>query len=115
MTKCREICTYCDIEVNIHAFYVSESGKDLFLDGIYLCSHNKLVLTNGVTLGMRSDYNGILLFDTILQPVIQKLYDVVEIELPLFEVNTGFCLTMKKKQQILINCFFCRLYSFIKL
>ncbi|XP_065205960.1 baculoviral IAP repeat-containing protein 6-like isoform X3 [Planococcus citri] len=71
--------------VELHKSVLSESGKDLLLDGIYLNAHNKLVLTNGVTLGMRSDYNGILLFDTILQPVIQKPYDIVEVELPLFE------------------------------
>lgn len=65
----------------------TESEKDTFLDGVFISSYNKLVLTNGVTLGMRSDYNGVLLFDTILQPTAQKSYDVVEIELPLFEVS----------------------------
>lgn len=62
-----------------------EYGSDV-IDGIYLNSHNKLILTNGITLGMRSDYNGILLFDTILQPTVQKPSDLIEIELPLFEV-----------------------------
>lgn len=70
--------------------------KDAFLDGVYISAHNKLILTNGIAVGMRSDYNGILLFDTILQSTVQKSYDQVEIELPLFEVWVLFVLLLRQ-------------------
>lgn len=70
----------------LHFYFCTDAQKD-FIDGTYIKTHNKLLLTNGRALGMRSDYNGILLFDTILQPTVEKSYDIVEIELPVFEVN----------------------------
>lgn len=72
-----------------HFEYSAENAKE-FLEGVYMKNHNKLVFTDGFTLGMRSDYNGILLLDTILQSTIEKPYELVEIELPLFEVRHVF-------------------------
>lgn len=76
-------------------FYLCTDAQKEFIDGTYVKTHNKLLLTNGRALGMRSDYNGILLFDTILQPTVEKSYDIVEIELPVFEVISWILITCR--------------------
>lgn len=49
--------------------------------GVYIPGTDKLLLTDGAAVGVRSDYNGVLLLDTILQPPVQKSDDVVRLEL----------------------------------
>lgn len=58
------------------------------LQGAYLSGHDKLLLTDGSHIGLRSDYNGVLLLDSILQPPVTKTQQVVRVELPFSEVIT---------------------------
>lgn len=51
------------------------------VQGAYLPGTDKLLLTDGSAVGVRSDYNGVLLLDTILQTPVQKSDDVVRLEL----------------------------------
>jgi len=56
------------------------------VQGTYLPGYDKLLFTDGYTLGVRSDYNGVILLDTILQPPVQKPEDVVKLEMLSSEV-----------------------------
>lgn len=53
-----------------------------FSDGI-----DKVLYTDGKGIGIRSDYNGVLLLDTILQPPVSKSEDIVKLELLLSEAT----------------------------
>ncbi|PSN56888.1 hypothetical protein C0J52_00682 [Blattella germanica] len=59
-----------------------QEGK---LHGLYLSGHDKILFTDGKGIGVRRDYNGVLLLDTILQTPINKPDDVVKLELLLSE------------------------------
>ncbi|KAL0100417.1 hypothetical protein PUN28_019635 [Cardiocondyla obscurior] len=61
------------------------SGK---LQGIYLSDGiDKVLYTDGRGIGIRSDYNGVLLLDTILQTPVSKSEDIVKLELLLSEAT----------------------------
>ncbi|XP_046401534.1 baculoviral IAP repeat-containing protein 6 [Ischnura elegans] len=60
----------------------SSSG---YLRGTYLSGQDKVLFTDGDAIGVRSDYNGVLLLDTILQTPISKPDDVVKLELLISE------------------------------
>jgi len=47
------------------------------------------LFTDGKGIGVRKDYNGVLLLDTILQTPVSKPDDVVKLELLLSEVMCG--------------------------
>lgn len=56
------------------------------LQGVYLSDGiDKVLYTDGWGIGIRSDYNGVLLLDTILQTPVSKSEDVVKLELLLSE------------------------------
>lgn len=56
------------------------------LQGVYLSNGiDKVLYTDGKGIGIRSDYNGVLLLDTILQTPVSKSEDVVKLELLLSE------------------------------
>lgn len=55
------------------------------IKGKYLAEHDKVLFWDGDNLGLRSDYNGVLLIDTILQPPITNTDHVVKIEMLLSE------------------------------
>lgn len=56
------------------------------LQGVYLSNGiDKVLYTDGCGIGIRSDYNGVLLLDTILQTPVSKSEDVVKLELLLSE------------------------------
>ncbi|XP_063984704.1 baculoviral IAP repeat-containing protein 6 isoform X2 [Diachasmimorpha longicaudata] len=63
------------------------SGKpDGKLQGVYLAEGvDKVLYTDGRGIGVRSDYNGVLLLDTILQTPVVKSEDVIKLELLLSE------------------------------
>lgn len=62
------------------------SGADnKFIKGKYLSEHDKVLFWNDKNLGLRSDYNGVLLLDTILQAPIANTDNCVKIELLLSE------------------------------
>ena len=68
----------------LDCFTAKHEGK---LNGLYLPGHDKILFTDGRGIGVRRDYNGVLLLDTILQTPITKPDDVVKLELLLSEVN----------------------------
>ena len=53
----------------------------------YLQGKDKVLLTDGLSVSVRKDLNGILLLDSALQSSVSKTEDVVRIELPLPEVK----------------------------
>ncbi|XP_065342145.1 baculoviral IAP repeat-containing protein 6 isoform X6 [Cloeon dipterum] len=55
------------------------------LQGAYLAGHDKLLLTDGTNVGLRSDYSGVLLLDSILQPPVLQSQQKARVELPLSE------------------------------
>ncbi|XP_043273976.1 baculoviral IAP repeat-containing protein 6 isoform X1 [Venturia canescens] len=65
----------------------SLSGKqDGKLQGVYLAEGvDKVLYTDGRGIGVRSDYNGVLLLDTILQTPITRGEDVIKLEILLSE------------------------------
>ncbi|KAG8233774.1 hypothetical protein J437_LFUL003845, partial [Ladona fulva] len=60
----------------------SSSG---FLRGTYLAGQDKVLFTDGDAIGVRSDYNGVLLLDTILQTPISKSDEEIKLELLMSE------------------------------
>lgn len=48
-----------------------------------------MLFCDGQSLGVRSDYNGVLLLDSILQKTFSDSKEEVKLELPLSEVNTA--------------------------
>ncbi|XP_015597939.1 baculoviral IAP repeat-containing protein 6 isoform X3 [Cephus cinctus] len=63
------------------------SGKpDGKLQGVYLAEGvDKVLYTDGKGIGIRSDYNGVLLLDTILQTPVSRSEDIIKLELLLSE------------------------------
>jgi len=58
------------------------------LQGIYLSDGiDKVLYTDGRGIGIRSDYNGVLLLDTILQTPVSKSEDIIKLELLLSEAT----------------------------
>lgn len=56
------------------------------LQGVYLADGiDKILYTNGKGIGVRSDYNGVLLLDTILQTPVSRSEDTIKLELLLSE------------------------------
>lgn len=53
----------------------------------YLTGQDKILFCDGYGIGIRSDYNGVLLLDTILQKPVSCSKDVVQLELLLSEVG----------------------------
>ncbi|XP_044731226.1 baculoviral IAP repeat-containing protein 6 [Chrysoperla carnea] len=61
------------------------AGSNANIKCRYLEDQNKILFTDGHGIGMRSDYNGVLLLDTILQRRLKCSDDVVKLELLLSE------------------------------
>ncbi|KAL6430648.1 hypothetical protein ACFW04_006912 [Cataglyphis niger] len=58
------------------------------LQGIYLSDGiDKVLYTDGQGIGIRSDYNGVLLLDTILQTPVTKSENIIKLELLLSEAT----------------------------
>lgn len=55
------------------------------LQGFYLEHADKVLFTDGRAIGVRSDYNGVLLLDTLLQGPVLRSEDTVKLELVLSE------------------------------
>jgi hypothetical protein len=56
------------------------------LQGAYLAGHDKFLISDGTNVGLRSDYSGVLLLDSILQTPVNQTQQTVRVELPLSEV-----------------------------
>lgn len=67
--------------------FVSGCSVDSNIQGVYITGFDKVLLINDKGIGVRSDYSGVLLLDTILQTPITKPDEIVKLELPLSEVN----------------------------
>nr|CAD7460369.1 unnamed protein product [Timema tahoe] len=59
------------------------------LRGTYLPGQDRVIFTDGKGIGVRKDYNGVLLLDTILQTPVNKPDDLVKLELLLSEEGFG--------------------------
>lgn len=71
---------------NCGMFCIFPGKSDKKLQGTYLSeSVNKILYSDGRGIGVRSDYNGVLLLDTILQRPVFRTEDVVKLELLLSE------------------------------
>ncbi|XP_076164518.1 BIR repeat containing ubiquitin-conjugating enzyme isoform X2 [Ptiloglossa arizonensis] len=58
------------------------------LQGTYLSNGvDKILYTDGRGIGVRSDYNGVLLLDTLLQTTVSRSEDVIKLELLFSEAN----------------------------
>ncbi|KAL1461616.1 hypothetical protein WDU94_013494 [Cyamophila willieti] len=58
----------------------SEEGQPV-VKGTYLPSYDKVLLTDTKAVGVRSDYNGVLLLDTMLQTCLKSKNNVVKLEM----------------------------------
>ena len=65
------------------AIYFLEGNKTV--RGKYLSEQDKIVVWDGQKLGLRGDYNGVLLLDTILQTPTSQTDNLVKIELLMSE------------------------------
>lgn len=63
----------------------------------------KILLTDGYHIGFRSDYNGVLLLDTVLQPPITQNDDIIGLEILLSEAII-FQACMKDLEQVGLEC-----------
>lgn len=85
--KCEKCEKLSDAYINIKIVIIvgKANGK---LQGIYLSDGiDKVLYTDGRGIGIRSDYNGVLLLDTILQTPVSKSEDIVKLELLLSEAT----------------------------
>lgn len=64
--------------------FISDTNNK-FIKGKYLTEHDKVLFWNDKSMGLRSDYNGVLLLDTILQAPINNTDNGIKIELLLSE------------------------------
>jgi baculoviral IAP repeat-containing protein 6 len=85
------VVTFHDPQINVlllcSSVFICISAKgEGSLHGLYLSGQDKILFTDGKGIGVRRDYNGVLLLDTILQTPISKPDDVVKLELLLSEV-----------------------------
>lgn len=55
----------------------------------YIPGQDRILFTDGETIGVRSDYNGVLLLDSILQKTVTHPKDSIKLELPLTEVSNS--------------------------
>lgn len=83
-------------------FYTGKNGGEV--QGMYINGADKLFLTDGSAVGVRSDYNGVLLLDTILQPTVNKSDDIVRLELLLTEVSF---------QNFKLYAYCCKIFSYL--
>lgn len=79
------MCNYqhCDFIFAIFRFSLGCNNKAT--KGKYLAEHDKILFWDNSNLGLRSDYNGVLLLDTILQAPLTNTDNVIKIELLLSE------------------------------
>ncbi|XP_075222220.1 BIR repeat containing ubiquitin-conjugating enzyme isoform X2 [Lycorma delicatula] len=86
LTKSSEVLV---IDVNsgvlLQRSSLSRCSIDSNIQGVYVTGFDKVLLVNDKGIGVRSDYSGVLLLDTILQTPITKPDEVVKLELPLSE------------------------------
>lgn len=66
----------------------NHNGK---LQATYLVGHDKVLFVDERGVGVRTDYNGVLLLDTILQTPVSKPDDIVRIEMLVTEVSNNKC------------------------
>lgn len=52
----------------------------------YIAGQDRVLFCDGQAIGVRSDYNGVLLLDTILQKPVSSAKDEIKLELLLSEV-----------------------------
>ncbi|KAG8262297.1 Baculoviral IAP repeat-containing protein 6 [Homalodisca vitripennis] len=71
----------------IHRKTANHNGK---LQATYLAGHDKVLLVDERGVGVRTDYNGVLLLDTILQVPVAKPDDIVRLELLVSEVRDWY-------------------------
>lgn len=64
----------------------SAQNKDT-IECRYIFGQDRVVFCDGQALGVRSDYNGVLLLDTILQKPVSSCREYVKLEFLLSEVN----------------------------
>uniref|UniRef100_A0A8D8SUB1 Baculoviral IAP repeat-containing protein 6 n=1 Tax=Cacopsylla melanoneura TaxID=428564 RepID=A0A8D8SUB1_9HEMI len=64
----------------------SEESQPI-VKGTYLPSYDKVLLTDTKAVGVRSDYNGVLLLDTMLQTCLKSKNNVVKLEMLVSEVK----------------------------
>jgi hypothetical protein len=62
----------------------TEEGQPI--KGAYLPSYDKVLLTDTKSVGVRSDYNGVLLLDTMLQTCLKSKNNPVKLEMLVSEV-----------------------------
>ncbi|XP_013417535.1 baculoviral IAP repeat-containing protein 6 [Lingula anatina] len=60
------------------------------IQSAYLSAKDKVLFTDGLSVGVRKDLSGMLLLDTLLQAPVASTDDVVKVELPLQEANHLF-------------------------
>ena len=66
-------------------FLLADSTNNKITKGKYLPEHDKILFWDHENLGLRSDYNGVLLLDTIMQAPLTNTDNVIKIELLLSE------------------------------
>ena len=66
--------------------YFSACSKDE-VKCVYMAGKDKMLFTDGFSVGLRKDLNGMLLLDTALQTPVRRTEDIVKVELPLPEVG----------------------------
>lgn len=74
--------------MSIKKVFIPSGKPNRKLQGIYLAEGiDKVLYTDGGGIGVRSDYNGVLLLDTILQTPVSRSEDVIKLELLLSEAT----------------------------
>ncbi|CAH0552135.1 unnamed protein product [Brassicogethes aeneus] len=76
------------LDVNSGVILLSSSLAANNKDSIqckYIPGQDRILFTDGETIGVRSDYNGVLLLDSILQKTVSKSKESIKLELPLSE------------------------------
>ncbi|XP_036324883.1 baculoviral IAP repeat-containing protein 6 isoform X2 [Rhagoletis pomonella] len=71
--------------VILQTYKLGGNDVDRNVLGKYMPLQEKVLLWDGQVLGLRGDYNGVLLLDTILQPPILQNDDLIKLELLLSE------------------------------
>lgn len=71
-----------ELKYDIIAIFILIGKINGKLQGTYLSNGvDKILYTDGRGIGVRSDYNGVLLLDTLLQTPVSRSEDVVKLEL----------------------------------
>ncbi|XP_068153762.1 baculoviral IAP repeat-containing protein 6 isoform X3 [Drosophila tropicalis] len=71
--------------VILQTHQLGSNGNDITVHGRYMPLQDKILFWDGHNLGMRGDYNGVLLLDTILQAPIGQNDDYIKLEIILSE------------------------------